>query len=261
VVDWWRRYELGRDSVTLAQSAGAMAAFGVLGPREDGVAELHGYIRPGLTGRGLGGFLLDWAEREARRRGAARLRASVVRGDSGGRALFEQRGFVPVRRGYRMVIDLAGEPPAPSWPAGFSVEPLRLGEERVLYEVLEEAFAEEWGRPHRSFEEWQRSILAMESFDPGLCFLVRRGDEMAAAETCSLRFGIGWIGSIGVLKPWRRRGLGRALLLHSFGELYRRGEARIGLGVDAENPTGATRLYESVGMRVAWQADAYEKTL
>ena len=72
---------------------------------------------------------------------------------------------------------------------------------------------------------------------------------------------MGFVGAIGVLRPWRRLGLGRALLLHAFVELYRRGERRIGLGVDAENATGATRLYESVGMRVAWQADTYERTL
>jgi mycothiol synthase len=72
---------------------------------------------------------------------------------------------------------------------------------------------------------------------------------------------MGWIGSVGVLRAWRRRGLGRLLLLHGLAELYRRGERRIGLGVDASNPTGATRPYESVGMRVAWQVDSFERSL
>jgi ribosomal protein S18 acetylase RimI-like enzyme len=72
---------------------------------------------------------------------------------------------------------------------------------------------------------------------------------------------MGWIGAIGVREHWRRRGLGLALLRHGFAELYRRGEHVIGLGVDAENPTGATRLYERAGMRVAWSAALYEKRL
>ena len=135
------------------------------------------------------------------------------------------------------------------------------GEEPLLYEVMEEAFAQEWGRPPRSFEDWQHSTFDSDFFDPTLCFLVRADDRVAAAEMCRQRFGMGFVGSIGVLGPWRRLGLGRALLLHGFAELYRRGERRIGLGVDAENPTGATRLYESVGMHVAWQADTYEKSL
>ena len=62
-------------------------------------------------------------------------------------------------------------------------------------------------------------------------------------------------------KPWRGRGIGRALLLHAFGEFHRRGDVHVGLGVDAENPTGATRLYESVGMRVTKEDVIFEKDL
>jgi mycothiol synthase len=90
-------------------------------------------------------------------------------------------------------------------------------------------------------------------------YLVREGDEVVAAEINAIRFGYGWVGTIGTRAPWRGRGLGRALLLAAFGELYRRGEKRIGLAVDAGNETGATHLYESVGMRIAWQANVYEK--
>ena len=72
---------------------------------------------------------------------------------------------------------------------------------------------------------------------------------------------MGWIRALGVRPRWRRRGLGTALLLHAFGALYARGQRRIGLGVDAENTTGAVRLYERAGMRAAWQADIYERKL
>jgi mycothiol synthase len=75
----------------------------------------------------------------------------------------------------------------------------------------------------------------------------------------ALRFGMGWIESLGTRSEWRGRGLGRALLLAAFGELYRRGQRRIGLAVDAGNETGATQLYRSVGMRVSWQADVWER--
>jgi ribosomal protein S18 acetylase RimI-like enzyme len=69
------------------------------------------------------------------------------------------------------------------------------------------------------------------------------------------------VGALGVRRPWRGRGLGRALLLRTFAEFRRRGVTRVTLGVDAENPTGATRLYESVGMDVELEAVVYEKTL
>jgi ribosomal protein S18 acetylase RimI-like enzyme len=59
---------------------------------------------------------------------------------------------------------------------------------------------------------------------------------------------MGWVGTLGVLRPWRRRGLGLALLQHSFARLYERGQRKVGLGVDAQSLTGATRLYEKAGM-------------
>jgi ribosomal protein S18 acetylase RimI-like enzyme len=54
-------------------------------------------------------------------------------------------------------------------------------------------------------------------------------------------------------------GLGMALLLHSFGEFYKRGQTVVCLGVDADNPTGATRLYERAGMHVETEYVCYEK--
>jgi ribosomal protein S18 acetylase RimI-like enzyme len=55
--------------------------------------------------------------------------------------------------------------------------------------------------------------------------------------------------------------LGLALLRHSFNEYYRRGKRKVGLGVDAENLTGALRLYERAGMHVHRQYNSYEKEL
>ena len=72
---------------------------------------------------------------------------------------------------------------------------------------------------------------------------------------------MGYVNILGVRRPWRRRGLGMALLQHAFAEFYRRGQQRAGLGVDAGSLTGATRLYERAGMHVARQFDTYEKML
>jgi ribosomal protein S18 acetylase RimI-like enzyme len=69
------------------------------------------------------------------------------------------------------------------------------------------------------------------------------------------------VGELGVLRPWRRRGLGRALLLQAFAAFRERGLGRAGLGVDAESLTGAHRLYESAGMRVSTRFDILEKVV
>ena len=62
-------------------------------------------------------------------------------------------------------------------------------------------------------------------------------------------------------RPWRKQGLGLALLRHAFNEFYRRGKRKVGLGVDAQNLTGALRLYESAGMRIDQAYDTYEKEM
>jgi ribosomal protein S18 acetylase RimI-like enzyme len=84
---------------------------------------------------------------------------------------------------------------------------------------------------------------------------------VAATRNDPERSGGGWIGAIGVRPAWRGRGLAKALLLHSFREFHRRGQRRVGLGVDSENSTGATKLYESVGMVVDTEQVVWEKVL
>ena len=87
------------------------------------------------------------------------------------------------------------------------------------------------------------------------------GDEVAGFSQNRVRMGIGWVGTIAVRRPWRGKGLGLALMTQTFGEFYKRGMYTIGLGVDAENPTGATRLYQKAGMHPASEHVTYEKEL
>ncbi len=80
------------------------------------------------------------------------------------------------------------------------------------------------------------------------------GDEIAGINLCRPQSfddaEVGWVGTLGVRRQWRKRGMGLALLRHSFNEFYRRGKRKVGLGVDAQNLTGALRLYENAGMHV-----------
>jgi ribosomal protein S18 acetylase RimI-like enzyme len=119
------------------------------------------------------------------------------------------------------------------------------------------------------FEEglahFKHMMTGYEGFDPSLFFLAMDGDEIAGISLCppsAIGDGtMGWVGTLGVRRPWRKRGLGLALLRHSFGEFYRRGMHKVGLGVDAENLTGALRLYENAGMHIESAFDLFEKEL
>ena len=136
---------------------------------------------------------------------------------------------------------------------------------------MRESFKDHWGFVEGSFEEeyerWMHRIRNDEHFDPALWFLAMDGDEIAGMSLCWRSAfddpDMGWVGTLGVRRPWRRRGLGLALLQHSFGEFYRRGKPRAGLGVDAQNLTGAMRLYTKAGMHSdpRHQHSSYEKEL
>jgi mycothiol synthase len=257
---WWARIDLEQDTRLCFDAAGRLAAAATVDDHRPEVLELNAFTHPAYTGHGLGTAMIAWLENEAASRDR-RPRTSTLAADRGAAELVDGLGYRAVRHFYRMAIDLDGPPPEPVWPAGFTVSTMRAGEERAVHAVVEETFAEHWGHAERTFEEWSASNVERPWWDPSLVYLVREGDEIAAVEINAHRFGDGLVGVLGPRKAWRGRGLGRALLLKAFGDLHRRGERRVALAVDAGNETGATHLYESVGMRVVCQWDVYEKHL
>jgi mycothiol synthase len=259
LLDEWRDLNL-REDAWLVEADGRLAGYAAL--QTSPQTYIDGYVHPDFWGRGVGSRLLDLAEAEGRRRGLTTIQNAVLANDERAKDLLRSRGYRDVRHFYRMTIELAEPPPKPEWPEGFEVAPVDYAADAEAFHAsLDEAFAEEWGHEPERGIDW-RARRERTGFDPALWFAVKENGEIAAAAVCDAdRFGAGWIASIGVRKPWRRRGLGLALLQHSFGELYRRGQHVIGLGVDAQNPTGATRLYERAGMKVAWSATFFEKEL
>ena len=246
---------------------GRVAAYATLEDRGGGRLVADGYVHPELRGRGLGTELLRVTEQRARSvRGEdepAYLQNAAVH-DACTAKLSESHGYVPVRHFFRMLIEHDHEPEPAVVPDDVDIRPYRHPEEaRALYEAVEDAFADHWQHHRRSFEEWSRRRLERPDFDPTLCWVAVAGDELAGAAMCDWKHegDWGWVGILGVRGDYRRRGIAEALLRTAFVEFWRRGEHRVALGVDAQNPTGATRLYEHVGMRVLWTAVVYEKEL
>lgn len=206
---------------------------------------------------------LGWAETRASEVGARR----VLTGDwSTNGELFDElrrRGYARVRSSNRMEVALDPAPPPPVWPDGIDARTMRSGEERVVYDVHQETFEDTWEPMRRSFEDWSHWHLRPPRYDPALWFLACAGPEVCGIALCHPHRTVqdtGWVGVVGVRRPWRRRGIGRALLLHAFGAFRDRGWVCAGLGVDTA-PSGALSLYESAGMRAIARFDMYEKTL
>jgi mycothiol synthase len=197
--------------------------------------------------------------------GAGAVRVVVQGDDAMLREVVERAGWQRIRSSYQMRIELGDDLPEPSWPEGISVRTMEPGEERRVYEANNAAFADHWDFRVEPFERWSSDAFGRENFDPTLVWLAADGAELAGFSANSWHFSgdprFGWVGILGVRPEWRRRGLATALLHQSFRDFRKRGATRVGLGVDAQNTTGAVKLYERVGMHVARRNDTYEKQL
>jgi mycothiol synthase len=216
-----------------------------------------GAVKPSAQGRGLGARLVELVEGRLAEEGAARVHSWALAGDERATGLFGQSGYSEARRFWEMAIELDEEPPEP----GAAIEEFREEDAQGFHAANEEAFEDHWEAQPESFPEWWSRQRSKSNFDPTLWFLIRDGEEIVALVRNEARGSGGYVGSLAVRRPWRGRGYGRALLLHSFREFRRRGMARATLGVDASNATGATHLYESVGMHVEQEEIVWEKLL
>ena len=209
--------------------------------------------------------LLEWAENRARAKGLTRAMAGGWDGHDSVKVLLEGAGYALIRHSWRMRVALDEMAEEPVWPDGIVVRSFRPGDERTFYELNQETFEDHWEHNEPDpYDEWAHWMLQPPMFEPDIWFIAEENGEPAGIEINHPRPempGVGWVGILGVRRPWRRRGLGRALLLKAFQEFRARGYEEAGLGVDAASVTGATRLYESVGMRVTAQFDIYEKQL
>jgi mycothiol synthase len=220
-------------------------------------------VPPGEHGESAADALLEAMEAAAAP--GAEIKASAASVDDLAITSLQARGYEADRYSFRMQIALDGKLEPPSWPDGVALRPYVPGrDDEAIYEVQEETFADMSDYTSVSYETW-RGLAFLGSHDPSLWFLAVDGDEIAGISLCRPEWEgdaeLGWVSTLGVRRPWRRRGLGLALLLHSFAELQARGKRFAGLGVDGQSPTGALQLYERGGMHVARRFDHFAKTL
>ncbi|HVF76870.1 MAG TPA: GNAT family N-acetyltransferase [Solirubrobacteraceae bacterium] len=259
--DEWSELDLGQDARVVRDGDRIV---GYAAVREKGeVWRVEGYVHPDALGRGLGTLIATGLEEDAGRRGARRVQNSVLEADSAARTLLASLGYCDVRVFRELRIALGAAPPAPEWPDGLRVVPFDLEHHaRGFHAAHQEAFADHWDHRPRDFESWSKVHLGSERFDPTLWCVVRDGDEIAAGTICTGNtYGGGFVHALFTRRPWRRQGVGAALLADSFGRFWERGERSVGLGVDAASDTGAFRLYERAGMAPALGWVMYEKKL
>ena len=231
-----------------------------------------GIVAPAFAGMGLGSAIVPETERRARRfeqladpNARVVIHAGALADEPRASALLSSHGYREVRRFELRRVDFEGEPPRPREVEGIEVRGFDADEARQVYEAHVESFADHWGTGEETYEDFRHLNLEAPEYDPALWFLAWDGQTLAgyliAHDHSREDRSRGYVAVLGVRRPYRRRGLGEALLLHAFAALHARGRCGVDLHVDAESVTGATRLYERVGMSAHPRFATWEKEL
>ncbi len=279
-VGWQSPYfHLDTDTMAIFTSQGQMVGYDEFWDWGEPHVRLIGWaaVHPEHWGRGLGSCLVEWSINRARQNialapeGARAVLHHYDLSDNLAAAdLLARYGFRTIRISYHMRIDFDQPPQPPVLPAGITIRSIANEEEQRAAEYAAyEAFQDHWGHVNQPFEEYyERTKYYLENdpkYDPSLRFIALDGETVAGASLCYPYLDDdpdqGWVGTLGVRRPWRKRGIALALLQHSFCEFYRRGQHSAGLSVDADSLTGAVRLYERAGMHVVRKSNLYELEL
>ena len=180
--------------------------------------------------------------------------------------VLEEAGFREVRRFWRMVIDLGPEHASvPHPPEGVTRTVVATDDDRaLLHRIDEESFAEHFGFAPRPYEEFLSWFGGRRDARPDLWWLAwlhGRPVGLCVMDDSHVERGAGHVRTLGVLREARGRGIASWLLRSAFAQAAREGRRAVTLTVDAENTTGATALYEGVGMRAEQVIVLYRRPL
>jgi mycothiol synthase len=250
VVSWARNEELNAEWLRVVEREGDVVGYGDIEVTDD-------ELKLDLAAPGHADPFFEWAEEQARSQRARRVRIAIPAGHQL-EALVSERGYRLWRSSYTMEVTLDDAlQAAPRIPVPLVLRSYAPENEDALRGAIDEAFADDPFYHGESPGHFREFFLRARGFDPSLWMLAWDEGELAgfllAFQERYGEPGLGWISLLGVRRPWRGRGVAEGLLRAAFQKLHARGIRRVGLGVDAENATGALRLYERAGMGVVRQ--------
>ena len=262
--EWSRLGDLATDAWVAIDGAGAIVGYAQVTLEEPDLAQSWGVVHPGHRGRGIGTALLDRIEERSPELVTApaslRFRHAINAADDAAAAMLRTRGLRPVHHFWHMQIDLTGtvepgEPPERIDIAG--IQPDR--DLAAIHALLDAAFVDDRSHHPPPFDRWVEDETSTPGYDPTLWLIARDAGVPVGVITASQAQERGWVDYLAVSASHRGRGVGRALLRRSFAMFADRGVSCVLVSVDAQNPTGATAVYERAGMRVVNGWDQWER--
>jgi mycothiol synthase len=266
VRDEWSRagFNLATDAWVITDGAGAIAGYVQAMAEEPGTTDCWGVVHPQHRGRGIGAALVSLTQERAARLAdglpSGRLRHVINAGDAAAADLLLASGLHLVRHFWHMQIDLPVQVDPGTMPAGIEIGGIDPAADLpVVKTVIDEAFADHWEYHPEPYDRWVADLIRRPGYDTSLWLLATDAGLPVGALIGHVSEDQGWVDYLAVLAASRGRGVGAALLRRSFAMFAGRGIRRVVLAVDAENTTGATALYERVGMRVVSRFDWWEQ--
>jgi ribosomal protein S18 acetylase RimI-like enzyme len=273
-----------RDALLVENAEGLVAYARTYWQKQDNQAAyrfpLALHVHPNRAPSGLHDPLLHWLEARSRQVAAEQghpreAEASLEMFADGTNlaliAFLERHGYAPVRFFARMERPNLDNIPDLPLPPGVEVRPVQPEHLRAIWDASNEAFRDHWGATEPTEEDYQRFLTNPVEFQPEVWKVAwdRASNEVVGMvlgyinheENQSLRRKLGWTENISVSKPWRKQGVARALMAENLRELKARGMEYAALGVDTDNPTGAMRVYETMGFRPVKRNFVYQKPL
>jgi len=262
----WSRpdFDLATDAWVVIDAGRTIVAYGQVGPWDGNGVWSWGVVHPEQRGRGIGSALLDRIEERALTMLAglpsARFRHSINAADRAAAVMLSDRGLQPIRHYWHMQVDLESPVETGPTPDGIDIGGIEPPDDlRDIHGILVAAFAQDPGDHPAQFDKWLEESTASPSYDPTMWLLARDAGAPVGALTASAGDDVGWVEWVGIIDSHRGRGIASALLRRAFAAFAGRGLLRVRLNVDAENATGATGVYERVGMRVVNRWDLWER--
>ena len=237
-----------------------------------------GFLAPAWRQKGIGASMFRWIENRMRVIAESHaveetslLESFVTDGNIGLAALLEKNNYKPIRYMVDMVRpDLENIPDFPM-PDGLEVRPVMPENYRAIWDADTEAFRDHWGYTEPTKEDYQAWLGNKIIFQPQLWQIAWdiNTNEIAGqvrtfintAENEKYNRKRGFTEFISVRRPWRKRGLARALIVRSLRLQKEQGMTESALGADSENISGATRVYEDCGFQVTKRNTIYRKPL
>ena len=235
----WQRpdFSLGLDNVVAASDGGRFVGYASISPASE--------LTLVTADDALADELYELIRERGRERGDRTLAVAVVSDEGTPASLVARHPFTLDHDTLTMWRPLDEPVAAPSAPDGVVLRTFEPTDAGAVHALLDEAYLA-WDTAYVpvSHEGWETAMTGDAEFDPAVWFLAERDGALVG---CALHWSSGWLKDVAVRESERGRGLGATLVQMGLAEFSRRGCARVGLKVDAANPTGAVRLYERLG--------------